>query len=432
MTFLWRQWVFLDNTHDMRYYTIAIVKRQCCMNRNQINSKSVGWRNEKMVLALLKEHGTMSQSRICELTRLGSSTVSTIVSRLREKNLITEIPGQSGKRGAKPVLISMNPIGQYILGVEVNPNTIRIGLFDFHCDLTDQIAIPLGSDHSVENVIRLLEINIKGLISKEGIVPEKVMGIGVTLSGSVTPEGIVELSSPLGWKMVPLKRLLAERFEWPIKLYTTRVRLLAEIRAEPALSSKNIFYFNIADGVGSTILIDGHLIHGATNRCGELGHLIVQPDGPPCGCGHNGCLEAFISGPAIAQKIRSEIAGGIETCLAEWIRQDTIPDEIMELLSRAADQHDPYALSVRDFIAEHLCWAASMAINLFDPDVMILAGYVSQPFLSYLIKKIRDQFADRVYDPSSRDMEIIGARGGRQALIRGVAAAVFQDVICPV
>ena len=147
------------------------------MNRNAIDSKSVGWRNEKMVLALLKQHGTLSQSRICELTGHGSSTVSTIVSRLREKGLITEAPGQSG---------SINPIGQYILGVEINPTTIRIGLFDFHCELTDQIAIPLGSDHTVENVIRLLEINIRGLISKEGILPEKVMGLGVTLSGSIT------------------------------------------------------------------------------------------------------------------------------------------------------------------------------------------------------------------------------------------------------
>lgn len=399
------------------------------MNRNAIDSKSVGWRNEKMVLALLKQHGTLSQSRICELTGLGSSTVSTIVSRLREKDLITETRGQSGKRGAKPVLISINPIGQYILGVEINPTTIRIGLFDFHCELADQITIPLGSDHTAENVIRLLEINIRGLISKEGILSDKVMGLGVTLSGSITPAGTVQLSSPLGWKMVPLKQLLAEKFEWPIAIYTTRVRLLAEIRAEPALSSKNIFYFNIADGVGSTILIDGSLIHGATNRCGELGHMIVQPDGPPCGCGHNGCLEALIAGPAVAKKIKADIAAGTQTLLAGQVHDQTVPDEMIDLLSRAVRQEDSYALSVRDFIAEHLCRAAAAAINLFDPDVLILAGYVSQAFLSYFTTKIQEQFDARVYDPSSRRIEIIGARTGRQALIRGVAAAVFQDVI---
>ncbi len=399
------------------------------MEKNEFNLKNVGWRNEKLVLALLKQHGPLSQSRICQLTRLGSSTVSTIVSRLREKDLITETPGQSGKRGAKPILIDINPTGQYILGVEINPTVIRIGLFNFHCDMTEQISVPLGSDHSVENVIRLLEINLHGLLSKENIPPEKVMGIGLTLSGSITPAGVVKLSSPLGWKQVPLRQRLKEKLQWPIHLYSTRVRLLAEIRAKPSLASKNIFYFNIADGVGSTILIDGHLIHGATNRCGELGHTIVQPDGPPCGCGHNGCLEALIAGPAVAKKIRADIANGTQTTLAESINDKTPPDEIIEALSRAADLNDAYAKDVRDWIAEHLCRAASLAINLFDPDVLILAGYVSQPFLPCFMDHIRRQFADRVYDPTSRQIKIIGARCGREALTRGVAAAVFQDAI---
>ena len=401
------------------------------MNRNAIDSRSAGRRNENMVLAILRKHGSLSQSRICELTALGSSTVSTIVSRLREKNLILENRGQSGKRGAKPVLIRINPVGQYLLGAEINPTVIRIGLFDFHCELADQITIPLGADHSVDNVIRLLEINSRGLVSKENIPPEKIMGLGVTLSGSITPAGIVELSSPLGWKMVPLKQRLAEKFEWPVELYTTKVRLLAEIRTEPALSAKNIVYFNIADGVGSTIISDGNLIYGATNRSGELGHMIVQPDGPLCGCGHRGCLEALISGPALAKKIKADIAGGVQSVLSERTGETMVPDEIIEQLAQAVNRQDPYALSVRDFIAEHLCRAASVAVNLFDPNVMILAGYVSQPFLPCFKEKIREHFAAQVYDSSSREIEILGARTGKEALIRGVAAAVFQKAIAP-
>jgi len=183
------------------------------MDKNAIDSRGAGRRNEKMVLALLGRHGPLSQSRICQLTHLGSSTVSTIVRRLREKDLIREDPLPSDKRGAKPVLISINPVGCYIIGAEINPNTIRLGLFDFHCELTEQITVPLGPDHSVEHVLGLLEINIRGLISKESVPPEKILGIGVTLSGSVTPAGLVELSSPLGWKMVPLKQRLKEKFD---------------------------------------------------------------------------------------------------------------------------------------------------------------------------------------------------------------------------
>lgn len=384
-----------------------------------------------MVLALLGMHGPISQGRICQLTHLGSSTVSTIVSRLREKDLIREHPQSSGKRGAKPVLISINPVGCYLVGAEINPNTIRLGLFDFHCELIEQITIPLGTDHSADHVIRLLEINIRGLVSKEAVPPEKILGIGVTLSGSVTPDGLVELSSPLGWKMVPLKQRLTEKFDWPVELHSTKVRLLAEIRARPALQSKNIIYFNIADGVGSTLFIDGRLVHGATRRSGELGHMTVIPGGPPCGCGHKGCLEALISGPAIVKKINADLAGGTQTVLRRQIRRRAIPEEALECLRLAVEQKDPYALTVREFIAEHLCRTASIAVNLFDPDVLILAGYVSQPFFPYFAQKIREDFTDHVYDSSSRHIEILPACAGKEALIRGVAAAVFSNALSP-
>ena len=399
------------------------------MDKNAIDSRSAGRRNEKMVLALLEKHGPISQSRICQLTRLGSSTVSTIVSRLREKDLIQEHPLPSGKRGAKPVLISINPLGCYIIGVEINPNTIRLGLFDFHCELIEQIAIPLGNDHSFDPVMGLLEINLRGLVSKKMIPPEKILGIGITLSGSVTPTGLVELSSPLGWKMVPLKQRLMETFNWPIELHSNKVRLLAEIRSQPALQSKNIFYFNIADGVGSTLLIDGRLIHGATRRIGELGHMTVIPNGPLCGCGHSGCLEALISGPAILQKINADLADGRQTILWRWMDQQTKPEQALEFLRQAVEQRDRYALSVLDFIMEHLCRAASIAVNLFDPDVLILAGYVSQPFFSYLAEQIRNDFTDHVYDWPSRKIEILPSRAGKEALIRGVAQAVLQNAL---
>jgi len=78
---------------------------------------------------------------------------------------------------------------------------------------------------------------------------------------------------------------------------------------------------------------------------------------------------------------------------------------------------------------EHLCRAASIAVNLFDPDVLILAGYVSQPFFPYLAEQIRTDFADHVYDWPSRKIEILPSRAGKEALIRGVAQAVLQNAL---
>ena len=396
------------------------------MDTIAIDSKNAGIRNEKLVIALLRAEGGLSQARICKKTGIGSSTMTYIVGRLRGKGLIVEKPGQSNKRGAKPVLIDINPVGQFIIGTEINPSYLLIGLFDFNNSLVDYIKVSLDSGHSVDNVVHLLEVNIKGLLSKNDISDDKLAGIGITLSGSISSGGTVLLSSPLGWKNVPLKENLAPKFSSPIDIYTTKVRLLAEMDIQPPLSAKNIVYLNVANGVGMTVLVNGRIIHGATNRCGELGHVVVDPNGPLCGCGQRGCLEAHISGPAIARKIKDDMASGTNSALAKLITGQDTPEDNAEKLKQAIESHDAYAVEIREFIADRLSRSAAMTINLFDPDILILAGYVSEICADYFAEHIKNRFKTDVYDQSSRNIEVICARAGQQALVRGVAAAVLQ------
>lgn len=392
-----------------------------------IDSKDAGLRNEKLVISLLKEHGRLSQTQLCRLAGFGSSTASSIVARLREKGLIIEGRGRSSKRGAKPVFISINPRGKFAVGVEINPSTIVIGLFDFKCELIESIRVSLHSGRSVEKIIHLLEINLKGLMSKHEVKEDRVTGLGITLSGSVSSEGVVELSSPMGWKKVPLKNLVSARFECPAEVYTTRVRLLAETASEPELSSTNVLYINVGNGVGSTVIIDGRLIHGATNRCGEIGHVVVEPGGPMCGCGHRGCLEALISGPALAERIRKGIAEGVETVLGGMVKDADVSEEVISKWGEALREGDSYAESIRELLAEHLSRSAAVAINCFDPEVVILGGYVSMQCFDYLAEAIKGRFSTDVYDSSDRSVEIVKAKAGEDALICGVARAVLQD-----
>jgi predicted NBD/HSP70 family sugar kinase len=399
------------------------------MIKNAIDSKAAGKRNEMLVLDLLRSSDSLSQSQICEMTGLGSSTISYIVGRLRDNQLIIEGPGQSSKRGAKPTVISINPDGQFIIGVEIGPSYISMGLFDFNAVLVDYISLPLKTDHSVENVIQLIEINLKGLLSKNKIPANKLIEVGIILSGSISKEGVVGISSSLGWKKVPLKQLLSSKFDCPVNIYSTKVRLLAEINTEPALSSSNIFYLNVGNGVGSTIIVDGKLIHGATSRCGELGHIVIDSAGPSCGCGQTGCLEAHISGPAIAKKLRDDIASGKQTSLNNEIKKQDIPEDVITKWVRAVKQNDAYACEIQKFIADKLSIATAIAINLYDPDVIILAGYINDTNTNYFAQAIKNNFMTNVYDDSSRDIKIIPAKVKDKTAIRGVAVAILQKQV---
>jgi predicted NBD/HSP70 family sugar kinase len=396
--------------------------------KTAVDSKIAGVRNEKIVLELLRDNGALSQAQICAKTGLRSSTISYIVGRLREKDLIIERAGKSSKRGAKPVLMDLNPAGIFFIGTEVNSSYLMTGLFDFNSDLVDHVEVSLDSDRSVDHVVHLLEVSIMGLLSKNGIEMAKLGGIGVTLSGSISPEGRVQLSSSLGWKNVPLKKLLTSKFDCLINIYTTKVRLLAEMNIQSSLSSKNIVYFNIANGVGLTVVSDGNLLNGATNRCGELGHVVVDPDGPLCGCGQRGCLETLISGPSLAGKMKADLGAGTSSVLSDLISEQDMPERILEQLKQAITLDDSYALTVRDFIAEHISRSAATAINLFDPDLLILGGYVSETCIDYFIEQIKKEMAGYVYDESSRTIGIVHARAGRQSMMRGVAAAVLHEL----
>ena len=398
------------------------------MKNGPIDSKNAGQRNEKLILSMLVEHEKLSQAQLCTLAGIGSSTASTIVARLREKGLIIETPGHSTTRGPKPVVLELNPDCRYTVGVEINPSHLFIGLFNFKGQMKDKIRISLGSDHSLETVLDLLSVNVPGLLNRNRIENAKVIGVGVTLSGSVSPDGCVSLSSPLGWKDVHLKEHLQPFFEFPVSVYSNRVRLLSEFAISADLASKNILYLNLADGVGSTVYMDGKLISGSTGRYGEIGHIVVEPDGPICGCGQKGCLEAFISGPALANKIRNESDKALSACFDGTDGSD-IPEEFLKGWSGAAENGDSYALALRDYVADHFAQAACMLINCYDPEVIILAGYVSLHFHEYFAERIREKMQQNVYESSLRKIQIIPARAGEDALITGVSIAIRQRLL---
>jgi predicted NBD/HSP70 family sugar kinase len=356
--------------------------------------------------------------------------VSYIIGRLREKNLIIEEQGKSASRGAKPVSISINPTGRFVLGIEINPTDIFAGLFDFNCKLVENIRTSIAAEQNVSEIIRLIEITARGLLSKHNITEKMVAGIGLTVSGSISKDGVIELSSPMGWKAVPLKAMLQARFDCPVSIHATRVRLLAEKIINPTLTAQNVLYINVASGVGGHIISDGRLINGADNRTGEIGHIIIDSNGPQCGCGHKGCLEAYISGPALAAKIRNDAATA-NSQLASMITESDLPTDVLTKLGEAIKNNDAYALRVQQYVADKLAPIAAIAINCYDPEVVILAGYVCMQCFDHLAEVIRHHIATDVFDNLSRQISIIPAKAGDKALIIGTASAILREFTQP-
>ncbi|NQV33209.1 MAG: ROK family protein, partial [Phycisphaeraceae bacterium] len=326
-----------------------------------------------------------------------------------------------------PVILKINPQARTIVAAEIDPDFVTIGLFDFNIEPIETQRVPLREGQSVDQVLDALSHHLTALLEKHRVVSAQVLGAGIALSGTISPDGHVVLSSIMGWKNVPLKALLKARMPFPVSLFSTRVRLLAEMGYNGHAEFDNVLYVNVADGVGCSITMNGALLQGATGRCGEIGHVVMDPQGPQCGCGHQGCLEAFISGPAIADKIVRDLSDGKESCLRQSVNEQDNHKSIIIKWAKAISSQDPYAQALFDDFSEYLGRAIAMAVNLYDPQLVILAGYVNEACAEYVHPMLENAISQSVYNSDSRTIQVQRARVGKQSFIIGAAMGVWQQ-----
>jgi N-acetylglucosamine repressor len=393
------------------------------MKKEPVDFKDIAVQNEKLVITLLRRHGVLSQTQLRKYSGLSMSTSSSIIARLRGKGYIIETKGVSSKRGAKPVNLSINPGGCYAVGVELRTDSVYAGLFDFNANLEGDILKSV-SDKSPEAVAAAVKETVGMLMADYPYAASRTQGIGVAISGSIRDNSFVVLSSPLGWKNVDFKQLLSGMLDIPVVIYPTQVRMFAEMDIESP--HRNMVYVNIGNGVGSHVILDGHLCGGATGRIGEIGHVVMIPQGKLCGCGNRGCLETLISGRAIARRIREDIGKGLCQPRGFDIENCDLPETVIARWSEMIAAGDSYGVALAREVALYLSRAVSVMVNICDPQIITLAGYVAQACFEHLKEAILETFETDVYNYSERSIKITKARSGNLALIKGAAISILQ------
>jgi glucokinase len=231
-----------------------------------------------------------------------------------------------------------------------------------------------------------------GLIAELWPVNDKVCGIGIAAPGPINPTlGIIYGAPNIpGWEKLPLAQIIRDRFGVPTKLGNdANMAALGEWRYGAGQGHHNLLYLTISTGIGGGVICDDHLLLGAHGLAGELGHVTVLPDGPICGCGHRGHLEAVGSGTAIARYVVEQLAQGVPSSLAEF-SNPTGRD-----ISMAAEQGDPLAKAALGRAGTFIGYALGDYLHIFNPSIIILGGGVSRsgPFL---MEPLRTSIAERV------------------------------------
>lgn len=224
-----------------------------------------------------------------------------------------------------------------------------------------------------------------------------------------------------GWETVPLKDELERHLGIPVTVENdANAAALGEFHFGAARGARDAVYMTISTGIGGGVVSDGRLLAGTSGIAGEIGHMTIDRHGPVCGCGNVGCLEASGSGTAIARRFREAVETGRKTSLT-----GTAPSAAE--IADAAQAGDPLAREIFLDAADAIGTGVANAINLFNPDVVVLGGGVSK--IGQLLFDTVEDVADRRALPSARrSARIVAAQLGEDVgLIGALAVALAQD-----
>ncbi len=228
---------------------------------------------------------------------------------------------------------------------------------------------------------------------------ETIQAIAIAAPGPVDPKMGMLMSAPNipGWVNFPLAELVHEKFGVPVYLGNdANLAALGEWRFGSGIGHHNLVYLTVSTGIGGGVIIDDQLLLGERGMAAELGHVTVDAEGPMCGCGHRGHIEAISSGTGIARYAAAQIAAGRKSFLSE-ISSPTARD-----ISQAAENGDALACEALSRAGHYLGIAIANYLHIFNPSMVILGGGVSLSgaiFYDPLNKSLRES----VFDPGYLD-----------------------------
>lgn len=329
-------------------------------------------RNRWLLLHLIQTHGPSSQAGLARRSGLSPATVSAILQPLIEnRTLVEEGKAQSGI-GRKASILAFNPRSILIAGVSIEQEECEVALVDLSARVLDHVTAEYPRYTEPREVADLAVARIRAMLRSNRIDSRALAGIGVAIPGLVDSDsGLVCVATNLGWRNVQLRALFEQKTQLPASVeHLGRAKARAQAVWGQGAGHRNFVCLEIGSGIGAGVVADGRILIGAGAFAGEVGHTVLDPSGPRCACGLDGCWETFCASPAIRRRIGEHLASDAGT------GSTLTPGSSVAELGRAAGQGDPVARRVVAETARHLARGLVNVIWNFDPEVVILSGSV--------------------------------------------------------
>lgn len=327
--------------------------------------------NSAAVYRLIDQHGPISRIQIAEQSQLAPASVTKITRHLIERGLIKEVDQQASTGGRRAISIITETRNFQAIGVRLGRYDATITLFNLGAKslAEEHYALPEKTQDTLENA--LLDA-INQFIENNARKIRELIAISVILPGLVDPEGgVVRYMPHINVDKWPLSTALENRFNVTCFVgHDIRSLALAEHYFGATQECEDAILVRVHRGTGAGILSNGKIFLGRNGNVGEIGHIQVDPLGERCHCGNFGCLETIAANAAIEQRVRHLLNQGYKSRL-------TLDDCSISAICKAANKGDVLACEVLEYVGRHLGKAISIAINLFNPQKVVLAGEIT-------------------------------------------------------
>ena len=265
----------------------------------KVNSSAIRMANRALVLRSLFPRASKSRAEIARETGLTRVTTSEVVATLIADGLVIETGVRdSGTRGKKGISLRLDPDSRHMVVVDISQPDAAVGVV---VNLVGQVVyrkeVPFTFDKSLDPavVVDLVETLMDAATSP-------VLAVGIASPGIVSDSGVVIRSISLGWSNVDIASIVRKAF--PVHVYVHNDANGAALAEEQfGGAGTDLIVIHVARGLGAGVMVNNQLVHGSNYSGGEIGHVVVWPDGEVCRCGKRGCLETCVSASVIEQRI---------------------------------------------------------------------------------------------------------------------------------
>jgi glucokinase len=314
-------------------------------------------------------------------------------------------------------------MGTVVLGIDIGGTKLAAGVVEASGRILVRGSTPTVATEGPERVLARTVQLAKCLLTKPGIPATAIRRIGIGCAGPVDRQAGLILNPPNlpGWVRIPLvEHIQTALGREAILENDANAAALGEFRFGAGKGAESLVYLTVSTGIGGGIILGGKIWHGLKDGAGEVGHMTLVPDGPVCGCGNRGCLEALASGPAIARRAMELVEQGKFSRLLE------IPDFTAADVARLAQEGDRIARQVWDDAVRYLGWGVANLITILAPERVIIGGGVTEAG-DFLFEPLRDEVRRRVKLVAVESVPILPAALGRDVGILGASAVALES-----